>query len=644
MVMRRVSIEPNFQDLYLKFLDKVNLKPLNKEIVQATYENCKALLGSELIKSTVEERSLLKNLGCWLGKITIGKNKVLRAREIDLKALIIEAYEKGLMIAVIPFTSKILVPCSSSIAYGPPNPWTMGILGLLAEIYVMPNLKMNLKFEIEVLFKHLSVDLRDVTPTPLLKDIVREVEGNPDFLNKDVGSSQPPRMNEVKSGIISTINQVEIPLDVAASPHPASHSRIMSQYAAAVPHSSGTLTEDEKLVSLGYSDQLPSAQGLLQGQTQYAVNQFPVPAANIEHQVVVNKRLQAYGLHLHFQSVLPVAMDRAVKEIVSDIVQLSVSIATDTTKELVLKLENQLANEAKEVEIQLRTLLMLEICLLRLLVKKKLHEPPETKRFAEISFISHLVVEPGLHGTSREEFNVTELVDFDAAGFSEQYRYFSHIPLLKEVFGLFAEWYQICELPGANDVACARHVSLLQQRGLLKGDDMTDRFFRRIMVRSYSALTDINSSSCPSTQGQPLSFLAIDIYAKLVFSVLKFCPVDQGSRKLSLLPKVLALTVLTALANSFHAIQPLKVPGFSTSRNSKIEFEVKCFQGTKREGEEKATSRKGERELSSLKVNTRREKKKMEDEEVNIEELAANLSTYEEQLQQEWECIMEYKR
>lgn len=48
------------------------------------------LLGSELIKSSVEERSLLKNLGSWLGKITIGKNQVLRAREIDPKSLIIE--------------------------------------------------------------------------------------------------------------------------------------------------------------------------------------------------------------------------------------------------------------------------------------------------------------------------------------------------------------------------------------------------------------------------------------------------------------------------------------------------------------------------------------------------------------------------
>jgi len=37
----RASIELNFHDMYLKFLDKINSKALNKEIVQATYENCK---------------------------------------------------------------------------------------------------------------------------------------------------------------------------------------------------------------------------------------------------------------------------------------------------------------------------------------------------------------------------------------------------------------------------------------------------------------------------------------------------------------------------------------------------------------------------------------------------------------------------
>ncbi|TXG46399.1 hypothetical protein EZV62_028102 [Acer yangbiense] len=81
-----------------KFLDKVNSKVLNKEIVKAGYENCKVLLRSELIKSSSEERSLLKNLSSWLGKFTIDRNQVLRARELDPKSLIIE-YAGGLNLA-----------------------------------------------------------------------------------------------------------------------------------------------------------------------------------------------------------------------------------------------------------------------------------------------------------------------------------------------------------------------------------------------------------------------------------------------------------------------------------------------------------------------------------------------------------------
>ncbi|CAI9101327.1 OLC1v1038621C1 [Oldenlandia corymbosa var. corymbosa] len=325
MVMKRASIEPNFHDLYLKFLDKVNSRALHKEIVQATYENCKVLLGSELIKSSSEERSLLKNLGSWLGKITIGRNQVLRAREIDPKSLIMEAYEKGLMIAVIPFTSKVLEPCQSSIAYQPPNPWTMGILGLLAEIYAMPNLKMNLKFDIEVLFKTLGVDLKDVPPTSLLKARVREVEGNPDFSIKDAASSQQIG-GEVK---VPPINKVDLPPDVPGQVHPAAHPRVLTQFAQP-----GTPEDDKVLPAVGLPDQLPPS-SLLPGPSPFSVSQLNAPPSNIEQLIVVNPKL--HNLSLHVQRILPMAIDQAVKEIVSNIKQRSVSIATQTTKELVLK-------------------------------------------------------------------------------------------------------------------------------------------------------------------------------------------------------------------------------------------------------------------------------------------------------------------
>lgn len=60
---------------------------------------------------------------------------------------------------------------------------------------------------------------------------------------------------------------------------------------------------------------------------------------------------------------------------------------------------------------------------------------------------------------------------------------------------LFAEWYQICELPGENDAACTRYVLHLHQSGLLKGDDNTESFFRILTVRgmkTFSALSHEN--------------------------------------------------------------------------------------------------------------------------------------------------------
>ncbi|KAG9452304.1 hypothetical protein H6P81_005208 [Aristolochia fimbriata] len=310
MVMKRASIEPNFHELYLKFLDKVNSKALNKEIVKATYENCKVLLRSELIKSSSEERSLLKNLGSWLGKFTIGRNQALRAREIDPKVLIIEAYEKGLMIAVIPFTSKILEPCQCSLAYQPPNPWTMGILGLLAEIYALPNLKMNLKFDIEVLFKNLGVDMKDVKPTSLLKDRAREIEGNPDFSTKD--ATQPQMLTEVDSQ-----KDPPLPYNPAPLPFPSSPA-------------GDAKTGPGSIVNPVHGLPQPSPTPL-----PFPVPQLPSPILNIGTQVIINQKLG----HLKFplQRIVSMAMERAVREIMSPVVDRSVTIAMRTTKELVLK-------------------------------------------------------------------------------------------------------------------------------------------------------------------------------------------------------------------------------------------------------------------------------------------------------------------
>ncbi|XP_019459287.1 PREDICTED: CCR4-NOT transcription complex subunit 1-like isoform X1 [Lupinus angustifolius] len=100
---------------------------------------------------------------------------------------------------------------------------------------------------------------------------------------------------------------------------------------------------------------------------------------------------------------------------------------------------------------------------------------------------------------------------------------------VKQVSISFAEWYRICELPGANDTASSHFILQLHQNGLLKGDDLTDRFFQllvELVVAHCLSTKVIYSGGLDSPQQlQPMSFLAIDVYAKLVFSILKILSV-----------------------------------------------------------------------------------------------------------------------
>lgn len=62
------------------------------------------------------DRSLLKNLGHWLGMITLAKNRPLLLDNIDLKMLLVEAYNNGHqeLLFIVPFIAKILESCAKS--------------------------------------------------------------------------------------------------------------------------------------------------------------------------------------------------------------------------------------------------------------------------------------------------------------------------------------------------------------------------------------------------------------------------------------------------------------------------------------------------------------------------------------------------
>lgn len=78
-----------------------------------------------------------------------------------MKSLVYEAYQKGSqeLLYVVPFVAKVVESCAKSKVFKPYNPWTMAIMNVLAELHQEPDLKLNLKFEIEVLCKTLNLEV-----------------------------------------------------------------------------------------------------------------------------------------------------------------------------------------------------------------------------------------------------------------------------------------------------------------------------------------------------------------------------------------------------------------------------------------------------------------------------------------------------
>lgn len=95
-----------------------------------------------------------------------------------MKLIIFEAYESGKLTAVIPLITKILEHTAKNRVFHIKNPWINALLLVLNEIYNKPNLKSNLKYEIEILFKKLEVDR--LTESKYL-DKFQVIVNSPDF-------------------------------------------------------------------------------------------------------------------------------------------------------------------------------------------------------------------------------------------------------------------------------------------------------------------------------------------------------------------------------------------------------------------------------------------------------------------------------
>jgi len=283
LVLKRITTQPNFHAVFVALLEGLHQTQLFKDVLMYTYINSHKLLLSDKITTSSQERSLLKNLGFWLGKLTVARNKAILHKHLDLKELLLSGFESGRLCAVVPFVCKILDGCKNSKIFKARNPWVMGLLSALKELYDISDLKTFIKFEVEVLakqtFKLKIEDIQAGSYCPRRRQPNKE--NNPDF-------NVPVKMNAVPTPSL---------------PKKTENGSVISDDVAGLPQgfSEGTVIPDLALY------------------------------------VSINASLTLFQQHPSLKRVVPVAVDRAIRDIIQPVVERSVKIACITSRELVMK-------------------------------------------------------------------------------------------------------------------------------------------------------------------------------------------------------------------------------------------------------------------------------------------------------------------
>ncbi|XP_038842825.1 CCR4-NOT transcription complex subunit 1-like isoform X4 [Salvelinus namaycush] len=312
LVMKRVSIEPNFHSLYSNFLDTLKNPEFVKMALNETYRNIKVLLTSDKAAANFSDRSLLKNLGHWLGMITLAKNKPILYTDLEVKSLLLEAYVKGQqeLLYVVPFVAKVLESSLRSVIFRPQNPWTMAIMNVLAELHTEHDLKLNLKFEIEVLCKNLSLDINDLKPGTLLKD-KDKLKSLEEQLSAPKKEAKPP---EEMLPVVSTgIQHFQIGMPLVGDFLP---------FAAAPSTPAATTT--------------CSATGPPTPQFSYHdINVYAL--AGLAPHINININIPLLHAHPQLKQCVRQSIERAVQELVHPVVDRSIKIAMTTCEQIVRK-------------------------------------------------------------------------------------------------------------------------------------------------------------------------------------------------------------------------------------------------------------------------------------------------------------------
>ena len=227
LVRSRVERQDNYHTLYLSlvnYLVKVKGARFLNQVIDTSIQVTQELLTSDL-KTLNEQHAFLKNMGGWLGLLTIGQDICLSQLHLNLTDVLLTSFYHKRLWYVYEFVCFLLRGCKESQVIKPPQPWLAALLSLLKEIYMVPGIKEHfarlfknfleyMKYRedsIQFVRSELYLAIPDVTdnqdfnPTakqsevynyflknyPRLKDLQAKSHGFRDLVNKEIREFVP---------------------------------------------------------------------------------------------------------------------------------------------------------------------------------------------------------------------------------------------------------------------------------------------------------------------------------------------------------------------------------------------------------------------------------------------------------------------
>lgn len=318
LVGSRAKVEPNYQLIYFKLVESLDIAQLSEFVLYETLKDIHVIINRSL--ETSNDKNYLKNLGSWLGLLTINRNKPILKNYLSLKGLLLESYLADRLTLIVPFVSKVLEKVNQSKIFRPPNPWTLGIVNLLLEIYEIPKLKLQMKFEIEVLLNNLDLKLPELIEENKDRPKLLSTEDLSELISHNLFSglklldssqlierqlldrqrpAQPPQLQQVP----------QIPQQIPQQPQP------VHQPVSQVP-------------------QQQLGQGAGKGRQLPRDNNLSIMLENFINNLSGRAFLQ---LHPNLKRIFQLSFAKAIREVLPPAVDRAVSISVSTANTLILK-------------------------------------------------------------------------------------------------------------------------------------------------------------------------------------------------------------------------------------------------------------------------------------------------------------------